>query len=178
MRIISGKWKGLHIVAPSNLPVRPTTDMAKEGLFNWLSNSIDFEGLRAMDLCSGTGNITFELLSRGAEHVTVVDKNIRCTAFIEQKSKELNVSNQISIFKTDALVALRKITTPVQFIFADPPYDYPDYERLALQIVNCEMWQKQTYAVIEHPKHVNFGQVKPSETRNYGKVHFSLFQKF
>ena len=99
MRIISGKWKGLRIVAPAQLPVRPTTDMAKESLFNWLGNYLEWENIVALDLCSGTGNIAFEMLSRGASHVSAVDKDHRCVNFIAAKAKELKCEKQMSIMK-------------------------------------------------------------------------------
>jgi len=176
MRIISGKWKGLRIVAPAQLPVRPTTDMAKESLFNWLGNYLEWENIVALDLCSGTGNIAFEMLSRGASHVSAVDKDHRCVNFIAAKAKELKCEKQISIYKTDCIIALERLAKPTEFIFADPPYDFDGYDVLAAQLFACKNWIKGGFAVIEHPKEVNFNTLNPVDNRSYGKVCFTLFE--
>ena len=93
MRIISGKFRGKKIEAPTSLPVRPTTDTAKEGLFNWLNNRIDFEEIDVLDLFSGTGNISLEFLSRGAQHITAVDKNADCMRFLVQTTQKMDIYN-------------------------------------------------------------------------------------
>ena len=101
MRIISGKYRSKRISAPKNLPVRPTTDMAKEGIFNVINNSFYFENLVVLDLFSGTGNVTYEFASRGAKSVTSVDNNYHCTSFIKSMVAEMGF-DQVSVIKSDA----------------------------------------------------------------------------
>jgi 16S rRNA (guanine(966)-N(2))-methyltransferase RsmD len=100
MRIISGIHKGKRLFAPKNLPVRPTTDFAKEGLFNIIKYEFDIEEISVLDLFSGTGNISFEFASRGAKQIICIDDNYNCVSFVKQTSKELNF-NQITVFKND-----------------------------------------------------------------------------
>ena len=120
MRIISGKYKGKRLMAPKKLPVRPTTDFAKEGLFNILNNKIRFDEVSLLDLFSGTGNISYEFASRGTDEVTSVDAHYGCVKYINQISEELDFS--IKTVKSDVFKYLK--TTPFTFdvIFADPPY--------------------------------------------------------
>ena len=122
MRIISGIHKGKRLFAPKNLPVRPTTDFAKEGLFNIIKYEFDIQRINVLDLFSGTGNISFEFASRGAKQIICIDDNYNCVSFVKQTSKELNF-NQITVFKNDVFRYLKKYTTQFDLIFADPPYD-------------------------------------------------------
>src|SRR5690242_4564737 len=101
MRIISGEFKGRNIIAPSSLPVRPTTDFAKTGLFNILTNHFDFEEISVLDLFAGTGSISFEFASRGTKKITAVDSNTGCLKFIKEYSQKLNI-NSIKTIKSDA----------------------------------------------------------------------------
>jgi 16S rRNA (guanine966-N2)-methyltransferase len=175
MRIISGIFKGRRIDAPSNLPVRPTTDIAKEGLFNWLNNRIDFEGIDVMDLFFGTGNISLEFLSRGALHITAVDKNPECVRFLADITRKMDLFN-IKIFNADVFIALERVKEKFDVIFADPPYDFPKYQQLLSEILNKDILKVDGLLIIEHPKEVSFEHPFLLNTRKYGKVHFSIFQ--
>ena len=126
MRIVSGKWRSKRITAPKNLPTRPTTDFAKESLFNVLNNRFDFEEIRVLDLFSGTGNISYEFASRGTVDLTAVDQNRNCARFITATSDALNAG--IHVVQADALQYVRRASTSFDLIFADPPYDWEHHE--------------------------------------------------
>lgn len=175
MRIISGKYKGKQLQAPSGLPVRPTTDMAKEGLFNMLASRVDIEGCKALDLFAGTGNISFELLSRGAAELVIVDKHPGCVRFIEDTLKKLD-AGEARVYKTDAIVALERVKNKFDLIFADPPYDYKNHREIVSKVFERGLLAPGGWMVIEHPKEVEFSDMPAwYETRKYGKVHFSFF---
>jgi 16S rRNA (guanine966-N2)-methyltransferase len=175
MRIISGKFRGKKIEAPTSLPVRPTTDTAKEGLFNWLNNRIDFEEIDVLDLFSGTGNISLEFLSRGALHITAVDKNADCMRFLVQTTQKMDIYN-LKIFNLDVFVAIERLREKFDVIFADPPYDFPKYRELLTNIWEKELLKEDGLLIIEHPKEVQFEHPQLINIRKYGKVHFSIFQ--
>ena len=176
MRIISGYHKGRTIRAPKNLPVRPTTDMAKEGLFNILNNWIDFDELDVLDLFCGTGNISFEFVSRGAESVTCVDASAKCAAFVKSTFDELKFESG-TIIKADALRFVESSKRKWNLIFADPPYSYDQYPNLVDTILENGLLAEDGILIIEHPEEVDFTSVKQhTQTRNYGRVHFSFFE--
>ena len=136
MRIISGKYKGKRIVAPKNLPVRPTTDMAKEALFNILNNTYYFDSISVLDLFSGIGSISLEFASRGTTDLTAVDMHTGCTRFLEKVSGELELP--IRVLKADAFSFLSKTNRKFDVIFADPPMRwrpkiFPDWHVLCLK---------------------------------------------
>jgi 16S rRNA (guanine966-N2)-methyltransferase len=175
MRIISGQFRGRRIQAPTNLPVRPTTDMAKEGLFNYLSARIELDGIRALDLFCGTGNISFELISRGAASVTAVDKHPACCKFVSSCANQLK-AGVVKVFNTDSLVAIERCREQFELIFADPPYDYTRYSELVQGVLTGNLLQPDGLFVVEHANHIDFSLIPGFiETRNYGKVHFSFF---
>lgn len=175
MRIISGKFRSRRVTAPANLPVRPTTDMAKESLFNYLNMRVEFEGIEAMDLFAGTGNITFELISRGAASVIAVDKHVGCVKFIAQYADQL-VPKVAKVYNTDALIAIERSRDRFDLIFADPPYDYDKYGDLVEGILTKPLLKDGGILVIEHPGNIDFTAIPGFiETRHYGKVHFSFF---
>ena len=120
MRIIGGKYKGKNIIAPKNLPVRPTTDFAKESLFNILNNQIDFEDCKLLELFAGTGNIGYEFASRGCEEITSLDVNFQCIQFIKRMNKELQFNNRV--IRSEVMRYLKQCREKYNFIFADPPY--------------------------------------------------------
>jgi 16S rRNA (guanine(966)-N(2))-methyltransferase RsmD len=122
MRIISGKYKGKRLTAPKKLPVRPTTDFAKEALFNILNNNYYFDEVILLDLFSGTGNISYEFASRGCNEITAVDINFGCVQFIDKTAKELSFS--INAIKRDVFKFLEKARVKANIVFADPPYDF------------------------------------------------------
>lgn len=122
MRIISGTLKGKRILAPNNLPVRPTTDFAKEALFNILNNQWYFDEITVLDLFSGIGSITFEFASRGAKAITAVDQHLGCVKFVEQTAKTLTLDGVITTIKADAITfADKEAVKSYDLIFADPP---------------------------------------------------------
>jgi len=175
MRIITGMFKGKRITAPQNLPVRPTTDMAKEALFNYLGGWLTFDEISAMDLFCGTGSISFELLSRGSPHIVAVDKHSACIKFVQNFADGLR-KGVIRGFATDAFIALERSKDQFDLIFADPPYDFGRYEELALKIINSGRLKPQGMAIIEHPAEIKFDHLPLyHETRSYGKVNFSVF---
>lgn len=176
MRIISGYHKGRTIRAPKNLPVRPTTDMAKEGLFNILNNLVDFDDLNVLDLFCGTGNISFEFASRGVESVTSVDASAKCAAFVNSTFEELNFKSG-TVIKADALRFTETAKKQWNLIFADPPYDYGDYSSLVESILKNSLLAEDGILIVEHPAEVDFSSFPAlKQTRKYGRVHFSFFE--
>ena len=177
MRIISGKFRGKIIRAPESLPVRPTTDIAKEALFNWLAFRVDFETIHAMDLFAGTGNITYELLSRGTERIVCVDKHPACIRFISDTVKKLDATKSVELYNTDTVIALERVRSTFDVIFADPPFDYPDHKKVIESILSKRLLKEDGWLIVEHPASVKLQDVAGfSENRHYGKVNFSFFQ--
>ena len=177
MRIISGKHKSKRITAPKKLPVRPTTDMAKEALFNILNNKYYFEDIALLDLFAGTGNISFEFASRGTKEMVAVDADYSCVKFIDKISNELDF--RISTFKSDAFSFLEKSTLKVDVIFADPPYDLSveDFARIPELIFKNNMLNEDGILIIEHSKHTKLSQLEHfSNERRYGGSVFSFFK--
>ena len=172
MRIISGTHKGRRLIAPNTLPVRPTTDRAKEALFNILENRYYFDEKNVLDLFSGTGNIAFEFASRGCEKVLAVDHNLNCINYIEKTSNELGFN--ISTIKSDCLQYLKNYKQQFNFIFADPPYDYKEYQELKNLVSENDLVKKDGVLIIEHDKKTRFEEDN-IELRKYGTVHFSIF---
>ena len=172
MRIISGTHKGRRLIAPNNLPVRPTTDRAKEALFNIIDSRYYFDDKNMLDLFSGTGNIAYEFSSRGTKDITVVDNNFHCTNYIETTAKELGFN--ISTIKSDCLEYIKKCKKQFNFIFADPPYNYGSYQELKDLIIEKELVKKDGILIIEHDKDTSFDE-ENVELRKYGTVHFSIF---
>ena len=172
MRIISGTHKGKRLIAPNTLPVRPTTDRAKEALFNILENRYFFDSKNALDLFSGTGNIAFEFASRGCEKILAVDNNFNCINYIEKTSDELEFN--ISTIKSNCLQYLKNCKQQFNFIFADPPYDYKEYQELKNLVYENNLVKKDGVLIIEHNKDTSFAEDN-IELRKYGTVHFSVF---
>lgn len=177
MRIIKGKHQRRVIHVPIGLPVRPTTDLAKESLFNILLNDIDFEGIRALDLFAGTGNISYELVSRGCASVLAVDQNPKCTHFIADTAKLLSMTN-LNVIRADVFKFLKGQKLPFDLIFADPPYDMEAslYQEIVKLVFEKNLLQPEGTLVIEHSKGVSYiDHPHIFDERNYGKVHFSFF---
>ena len=172
VRIISGKNKGRLILAPKNLPVRPTTDIAKEALFNILENRYYLDRKKILDLFSGTGNISLEFASRGCEDITAIDQNFQCTRFISEMAEEL--SYHINVIQIDCLNFLKKTKVDYDIIFADPPYNFDDYLKLKNKIINRNLVKKDGCFIIEHDENTKFDD-KNVEIRKYGSVRFSIF---
>lgn len=176
MRIISGRLKGRTIVPPKNLPVRPTTDMAKEGLFNILHNRFDLEGLRTLDLFCGTGNISLELLSRGVNDITCVDAHAACAQFVKQKLEEFGCE-KLNVVRSDAMQFLARTSGKWDIIFADPPFDNDSHMTLVELILHRKLLNEEGLLIIEHPATVDLSDISGFEqTRKYGRLRFSFFR--
>lgn len=175
MRIISGTLKGRRFEAPASLPVRPTTDMAKEGLFNYLASRVDFEGIAVLDLFTGTGNLSYELISRGAASVVAVDKHPGCVRFVQEQFRNLGF-REGRVFNTDVFIAVERSRDTFDLIVADPPYDFPRHAELIRAILEKGLLKPEAWLVMEHPGTLHFELIPGFvETRHYGKVHFSFF---
>ena len=178
MRIIGGTHKGRRIAPPPRLPVRPTTDLAKESLFNILNNLIDFEDLRVLDLFAGTGSISFEFASRQAAVVDSVDVNFKCLEFVRATAKELHLDN-IRTFRADVFKFLKRLPAqPYDLIFSDAPFGLEQVVGLP-EIIYGQGWlKKDAWLIIEHPRSVDFTRQQYfDQQRNYGKVNFSFFRQ-
>ncbi len=177
MRIVSGRYKGRRLDLPKNFKARPTTDFAKENLFNILSNSIDWEDVKALDLFGGTGSISFELVSRGCPQVTCVEKYPPNYSFIE-KTKGLLDAKELRIFKMDVFKFLEISKDQFDFIFADPPYDLPFLKEVPKLIIEKNLLKPGGIFIMEHSKSDDFSS-SPfyKEKRVYGSVNFSIFEK-
>lgn len=174
MRIISGKYKGRHIPVRKNFPSRPTTDFAKENLFNVLNNHFDFEDLKVLDLFAGTGSISYEFASRGAI-VTLIEKDYRSYEFISKTLSELEMKS-VKAFKADVFRAIPKITEKFDLIFADPPYDMKAIDTIPGLIFENGLLNKDGWFILEHSDKYDFKAVTYfKELRKYGSVHFSIF---
>ena len=176
MRIIRGKHQRRQITAPSNLPVRPKTDMAKESLFNILENHVDFEDITVLDLFAGTGNISYELVSRGCPRVTAVDENNNCIKFIRDTATKLNMEELLAI-RSDVFRFIPMHKVKYDLIFADPPYDSQHYDLLVSLIFEHNLLKEGGMLVVEHNKFIDFKEhPRFVEQRRYGKVNFSFFK--
>ena len=176
MRIIGGKYKGRRIIPPANLKVRPTTDFAKEGLFNVLANKIDFEGITVLDLFSGTGGISYEFVSRGAAQVHLVEKNYNNFSAIKKVINELELSN-IKPIHIDVTAYLKTCNIKYDLIFADPPYNLKWIDEVPDLVLNADILNAGGLFIIEHSANQNFLNTPFFlEMRRYGEVHFSFFQ--
>lgn len=175
MRIISGTHKGRNIHPPAGLPVRPTTDFAKEGLFNVLQHQLDFEEIEVLDLFCGTGNISFEFASRGALQVTAVDSAFKCTAFVKKQAEEFHF-NQIKVINADVFQLLKKLPSKFDVIFADPPFAMEKIEQIIELVFENQLLKQAGIFILEHEAIHNFAFNKYlKEKRNYGKIIFSIF---
>lgn len=175
MRIISGTYKGRRISAPSNITARPTTDFAKEGLFNLLNNRIDFEDIDVLDLFAGTGGIGIEFVSRGCNSAISIEQNERHCAFIRKVCEELKIKN-LSLMKTDVFRFINSCHSKFDLIFADPPYELKELKEIPDIIFKNQLLKEDGLFILEHSSkdsfvsHPNF-----DDHRNYGNVNFSFF---
>lgn len=176
MRIIGGTLKGLRLNPPKNLPVRPTTDLAKEALFNILQNHIEFEGLRVLDLFSGTGNIAMEFASRGAEKVTAIDRSVPCVHYLKDTARQHGLVN-ITTHKHDVFKYLELETEQFDLVFADPPYDLNRIPEIPKIIFDRNLLFPGGLLIVEHQSLQNLSN-HPAfvEQRQYGHSSFSFFK--
>lgn len=175
MRIVSGTHKGRLVRPPKSIQARPTTDFAKENLFNILENRIDFEGKTVLDLFAGTGNISYEFISRGCKEVTAVEKNFKHIRFIQKTAEELEMDN-LQTIKKDVFKFLQSLEQKFDLIFADPPYQLKEARQLPDLVFARNILQEDGLFILEHSKHTEFND-HPSffEKRSYGSVQFSFF---
>ncbi len=177
MRIISGKYGKRRFELPKNFRGRPTTEVAKEALFNILQNRIDWEETRFLDLFAGSGSIGLEALSRGAKEVLAIEKNPRHTSFINSVVEQLS-DDHYSVQTRDVFAFIENSESfgTFELIFADPPYDLPLLAELPSRIMSSQLLSPEGCLVVEHPKEYDFSNEKHFlEMRRYGAVHFSLF---
>ncbi len=177
MRIISGTLKGRRIEPKEELPVRPTTDMARESLFNILNNYVDYEESTVMDLFSGTGAVAFEFVSRGAKNVTAVEINNRCVDFIRKTAEKFGIDN-MRVVRADVFDMLKRAYRKFDIVFADPPYSSPDLPKLPDLVFEKDLLTGDGIFILEHPAEHSFdGHPHFWQHRHYGKVNFTFFAK-
>lgn len=178
MRIVSGTFKGKRIIAPKKLPVRPTTDFAKEALFNILNNRFDLDDVTVLDLFAGTGNISYEFASRGALGVCAVDGHYECVKFIQKTAETLEMP--IRTVKSDVFKYLKKEPNHYDIVFADPPYNFSieQMEELVQLTLENNLLKEGGVLILEHSKHLNLSTVSGfTESRKYGGSVFSFFSE-
>lgn len=176
MRIIGGKHRGRRINPPSNFKARPTTDFAREGLFNILNNRVDFESVLVLDLFSGTGSISYEFASRGAEVVHLVEKDVSHISGIKKILKELDLNN-VKPIHIDVRAYLKVCSVKYDIVFADPPFELAWLEELPDLVTQAGVLKEDGVFILEHPRDISFANHKLFfERRNYGGVNFSFFK--
>ncbi len=177
MRIISGKNKGKQLIAPAKLPVRPTTDFAKEALFNILNNNYYFDELSVLEIFAGTGNISYEFASRGTNSIISIDSHNACVQFINKTARELNYP--ITALKADAYEYLKRSSQQFDIIFADPPYDFPNekFAEIASLVFSHNLLAENGMLIIEHSSKTDLSYLPNfSQTKKYGGSVFSFFE--
>ena len=175
MRIIGGKYGRRRFDVPTNITARPTTDFARENIFNVLSNMTDFEGLQALDLFAGTGAVSFEFLSRGCASVTAVEKAPTQQKFITKVAQALGDRN-LNLVRGDALRFIASSPKAYDIIFADPPYDMEGFADIPGAILSSGLVKPGSIVVVEHNKKHDFSSLPEfREHRAYGSVNFSIF---
>ena len=177
MRIIGGYLKGRRFDPPAKKwPTRPTTDIAKEALFNMLQFELDYENLIALDLFGGTGNHCYELISRGAKHVTYVDKFAPAIQFVIRQSEKLEIADKMKIVKMDVFRYVEKTSHSYDYIFAGPPYPLKTLDDIPDHVLSHNILKEGGIFVLEHNQNHNF-EAHPRflKVRNYGQTHFSFF---
>lgn len=175
MRIISGSHRGLKIQAPTKLPVRPTTDIAKEALFNIIDQRFSFDEISVLDLFAGTGNISYEFSSRGVKELTSIDRNADCVKFIIETNTKLKFQSQI--IRADVFKYLKNCIYKYDLIFADPPYDLPNIPEIVRLVKEHNLLSENGVLIIEHSSMQNLSSYKGFvESRKYGSSTFSFFE--
>jgi 16S rRNA (guanine966-N2)-methyltransferase len=176
MRIISGKYGGRKIQPPAQMPhTRPTTDVAKEGLFNIIENNIPIKGLKTLDIFGGTGSISYELASRGAGDLTIIEKDPKMHAFIQQNIHDLDIKN-CKVIRMDVFKFLETTGEKFDFIFAGPPYALKNIDDLPVIVRKKKLLNEKGWFVLEHTPANSYEQEPMFKTsRNYGTTVFSIF---
>lgn len=175
MRIIAGKLRGRRLNPPQSLPVRPTTDMARESLFNILNNYVDYEECSVLDLFAGTGAMSLEFVSRGVRDVTAIDINSQCVDFIKQSANQFAVSN-LRVVRADVFDLLKRANRRFDIVFADPPYAIEGLASLPDLVFAKDLLTEDGMFILEHPREYQFDEHPHFwQHRNYGKVNFTFF---
>lgn len=175
MRIIRGKYGRRRFDVPHNITARPTTDFARENIFNVLENLEDFEGKSACDLFAGTGAVSFEFLSRGCNYVTSVEKASTQARFIKSVAEKLGDEN-LHLIRGDVFKFIAEDQRAYDFVFADPPYDHPRFDEIPELILNSNLVKPGTIVIIEHSKDRDYSMLPGfNQRRAYGSVNFSIF---
>jgi 16S rRNA (guanine(966)-N(2))-methyltransferase RsmD len=176
LRIIGGKYRGRRIEPPSGFKARPTTDFAREALFNILENRVDFENTDVLDLFSGTGSISYEFASRGAGSIHLVEKDQKHISGINRIIRDLGFTN-IRPVHIDVKTYLRTCRQRYDIVFADPPYDLPWLKELPDLVTGSGVMKDDGFFILEHPRSMTFSDHPLFfEHRNYGSVNFSFFK--
>lgn len=175
MRIIGGNLKAIRFSPPKNIPTRPTTDFAKEGLFNTLNNVFNFDKIRVLDLFGGTGSISYEFASRGCKDITTVEIFPKCADFIKKTATEHNLS-AIKVLKMDVFDFIKTSHQQFDFIFAGPPYPLPTLNTIPDLIFEFDLLEGKGWFIMEHNPNHNF-EKHPHffKSKNYGTTIFSIF---
>ena len=175
MRIIAGTLRGRRLNPPQGLPVRPTTDMARESLFNIFNNYVDYEDCRVMDLFAGTGAVSLEFVSRGAKEVTSVEINNQCTEFIKATAMQFGIRN-LHVVRADVFDLLKRANRRFDIIFADPPYAIENLASLPDLVFEKQVLTNDGIFVLEHPREYSFEEHPHFwQHRAYCKVNFTFF---
>jgi 16S rRNA (guanine966-N2)-methyltransferase len=176
MRIVSGIFGGRRFSPPAKIPARPTTELAREGLFNMLANTMDLEGIKTLELFGGTGSISYELASRGAADLTLIERDLTSIDFIKKTAQALGIEDILHIIRGDVFKFMKQSTEQYDFIFADPPYALANIDELPLLVFEKKMLLPGGIFVLEHAprndyqKHPYFQRMK-----NYGDTIFTFF---
>jgi 16S rRNA (guanine(966)-N(2))-methyltransferase RsmD len=176
MRIIGGKYKARQFHPPKNIPTRPTTDFAKEGLFNFIGNWFNFDNIKFLDLFGGTGSISYEMHSRGCNDITTVEIFPKCANFIKDTVKDLNM-NGISVVQMDVFKFMASTRDKYDLIFAGPPYPLPNLAEIPDLVLQYGLIDGEGWFIMEHNPNNNF-EKHPHfyKSRNYGTTIFSIFR--
>lgn len=178
MRIVGGSLSGRRLNPPANKwPTRPTTDYAREALFNILHQQIDWEATKMLDLFGGTGAISIEAISRGCEDVTYVERYFPCVQFVKKMIAEFKIVDSIKVLKQDVFKLIKTSQEGYDFIFADPPYDHKLMPQIPAMILNSKLLNPVGILVVEHPPQISFKEVEGfTQERKYGSSVFSFFE--
>jgi len=178
MRIVGGIHSGRFFSPPAKIPARPTTEVAKEGLFNTLNNLLDFEGLKTLDLFGGTGSISYELASRGASNLTLIERDLTTINFIKKTAGDLRLTDSLHIIRGDVFKFMKQCTDKYDFIFAGPPYALENIDEIPLLVFEKELLLPSGIFVLEHTPRNDYQQhPRLIKMKNYGTTVFSIFKQ-
>jgi len=176
MRIVGGSFSGRRFSPPAKIPARPTTEVAKEGLFNTLGNLIDLEGIKTLDLFGGTGSISYELASRGVKDLTLIERDLTSIDFIKKTASALGIAGKLHIIRSDVFKFMKQSTEQYDFIFAGPPYALENIDELPLLIFEKNMLAPNGIFVLEHtPRNDYENHPHFMKMKNYGTTVFTFF---